>query len=149
MTLDPATRRIELLLVEDSPTDVLITREAIKSAGLAHVLHVVEDGVEAMAFLRREGKYARAPRPDLVLLDLNLPRKTGGEVLAELKVDEQLKAIPVVVLSSSRDQADVSRAYRLYANCYLAKPVDFPSLVELISSLKRFWVGTATLPDGA
>src|SRR5882757_8684674 len=120
-------RRIEILMVEDSPSDVLITREALKDSKLINELHVVEDGVEAMAFLRKEGQYAAMPRPDLVLLDWNLPRKTGRDVLAEVKSDEQLKLVPVVVLTSSKAEVDVLRAYGLHANAYVTKPVGFDS----------------------
>jgi two-component system, chemotaxis family, response regulator Rcp1 len=133
-------------MVEDSPSDVLITREAIQQAKLVNNLHVVDDGVEAMAFLRKEEKYASAPRPDLVLLDWNLPRKNGREVLAEIKADEQLKLIPVVILTSSRDERDVLRAYGLHANCYVTKPIGFPSFVELVRSLDHFWFNVVTLP---
>jgi CheY-like chemotaxis protein len=141
-------KRIEILMVEDSPTDVLITREAIKGSKLVNDLHVVEDGVEAMSFLRREGRYASSPRPDLVLLDWNLPRKSGHEVLGEIKSDQDLKVIPVVILTSSRADVDVLKAYGLHANCYVTKPVDFSSYVELVTSLNHFWFSTVTLPSG-
>jgi two-component system response regulator len=141
-----AIKRIEILMVEDSPSDVLITREAIDQAKLINGLHVVDDGVEAMAFLRKEGRYADVPRPDLVLLDWNLPRKSGREVLAEIKSDESLKMIPVVVLTSSKDEADVLKAYGLHANCYITKPVDFSSFVELVRSINHFWFTVVTLP---
>src|SRR3954470_19805939 len=145
MRNDPS-RRVEILMVEDSPTDVLITREAIDQAKLVNTLHVVEDGEEAMDFLRKQGRHGTAPRPDLVLLDWNLPRKTGGEVLDEIKTDDQLKVIPVVVLTSSRSDRDVLKAYGLHANCYITKPVDFSSFVELVSSLNHFWFSIVTLP---
>lgn len=135
-------------MVEDSPTDVLLTREAIDQAKLINTLHVVEDGEEAMEFLHKQGKHGTAPRPDLVLLDWNLPRKTGREVLGEIKTDEQLKLIPVVVLTSSRAEVDVLKAYGLHANCYITKPVDFSSFVELVSSLNHFWFSIVTLPTG-
>src|SRR3954468_21235787 len=118
-------RRIEILMVEDSPSDVLITREALKDSKLINQLHVVEDGVEAMAFLRKEGQFASAPKPDVVLLDWNLPRKTGRDVLAEIKADDHLKIIPVVILTSSRAEVDVLRAYGLHANAYVTKPIGF------------------------
>jgi two-component system response regulator len=137
----------EILLVEDSPSDVLMTRDALKGAKISNNLHVVEDGEDAMMFLRREGEYAMAPRPHLVLLDLNLPRKTGREVLAEVKGDSDLKLIPVVVLTTSKAEVDVLAAYGLHANCYVTKPVDFQSFVSIIASIERFWFTVVTLPD--
>jgi two-component system response regulator len=111
-------------------------------------VHVVEDGVAAMAFLRQAGKYAGAPRPDLILLDLNLPGKDGREVLAEIKTDERLKHIPVVILTTSRDEQDVLKAYGLHANCYITKPVDFGQFLEVVKSIEHFWVTVVTLPPG-
>jgi len=137
---------IVILMVEDSPTDVLITREALNHAKVINNLHVVEDGVEAMAFLRKEGKYANAPRPDLILLDLNLPRKNGQEVLAEVKGDESLKLIPVVVLTTSKAEEDIVKAYGLHANCYITKPVDFANFAEVVRSIREFWFAVVTLP---
>ncbi len=139
-------RRIEILMVEDSPTDVLITREALKDSKLINELHVVEDGEEAMAFLRQEGRYASVPRPDLMLLDWNLPRKTGRDVLAEVKSDDHLKVIPVVILTSSKAEIDVLRAYGLHANAYVTKPVGFESFVEMVGSISHFWFSVVTLP---
>src|SRR3954469_14411372 len=139
-------RRIEILMVEDSPTDVLITREALRDSKLVNELHVVEDGVEAMAFLRKEGQYASVPRPDLVLLDWNLPKKDGRDVLKEIKSDEQLKLIPVVVLTSSKAEMDVFRAYGLHANAYITKPVRFESFVEMVALIGQFWFSVVTLP---
>ncbi|HEY8206944.1 MAG TPA: response regulator [Myxococcaceae bacterium] len=139
-------RRIEILMVEDSPTDVLITREALKDSKLLNELHVVEDGVEAMAFLRQEGQYASSPKPDLVLLDWNLPRKTGREVLTEIKSDAQLKLIPVVILTSSKAEVDVLRAYGLHANAYVTKPVKFESFLEMVGTIGQFWFSVVTLP---
>jgi two-component system response regulator len=139
-------RRIEILMVEDSPTDVLITREALKDSKLINELHVVDDGVEAMAFLRQQGQYASVPRPDLVLLDWNLPKKTGRDVLAEVKSDDQLKIIPVVILTSSKAEIDVLRAYGLHANAYVTKPVAFESFVEMVGSISHFWFSVVTLP---
>jgi len=133
-------------MVEDSPTDVLITREALLGSKLINELHVVEDGVDAMAFLRREERFASAPRPDLVLLDWNLPRKTGRDVLAEIKSDDALKLIPVVILTSSKAEVDVLRAYGLHANAYVTKPVSFESFVELVGSISNFWFSVVTLP---
>ncbi len=139
----------EILLVEDSPSDVLMTREALQSAKVANNLHVVEDGVEAMQFLRCQGQYANIPRPHLVLLDLNLPRKTGHEVLAEIKNDPTLKTIPVVVLTTSNAEKDVLQSYGLHANCYITKPIDFPNFATVIQSIERFWFTVVTLPEEA
>jgi two-component system response regulator len=149
MKTPPAMRPIEILLVEDSPTDVLLAREALEYSKLLNNLHVVSDGVQAMDFLRREGEYSQAPRPDLVLLDLNLPRKDGREVLAEIKADETLKLIPVVILTTSHDEKDVAAAYGSYANCYITKPVDFNQFVEVIKSIENFWLMVVTLPGGS
>ena len=139
----------EILLVEDSPSDVLLTREALQTAKVLNNLHVVEDGVEAVAFLRRQGRYAAAPRPHLILLDLNLPRKNGREVLAEIKGDPVLRLIPVVVLTTSKSEEDVLHAYGLHANCYVTKPVDFGSFAAVIRSIERFWFTVVTLPEEA
>ena len=138
---------IELLLVEDSEPDVRLTMEALRDAKVKNRLWVVEDGVEAMAFLRREGRYADAPRPDLVLLDLNLPRKDGREVLKEIKSDDVLKRIPVVVLTTSKSEEDVLRAYDLHANCYITKPVDFNRFLDVVRSIEDFWLTVVRLPD--
>jgi two-component system response regulator len=137
----------EILLVEDSPSDVLMTREALQSAKVLNNLHVVEDGVEAMAFLRQQGKFAASTRPHLVLLDLNLPRKSGREVLSEIKGDAELKMIPVVVLTTSKAEVDVLNAYGLHANCYITKPVDFRAFAGVIWSIENFWFTVVTLPD--
>jgi CheY-like chemotaxis protein len=139
----------EILMVEDSPSDALITREALEYAKLLHRLHVVEDGVRALAFLRREGPYAQAPRPDLILLDLNLPRKDGREVLVDVKADDHLKTIPVVVLTTSRADEDILRAYGLHANCYITKPVDFVRFAEVVRAIEHFWFTVVTLPPNA
>jgi CheY-like chemotaxis protein len=139
-------RRIEILMVEDSPSDILITREALRGSKLINELHVVEDGEQAMAFLRQQGNYAEAPRPDLVLLDWNLPRKTGKEVLEEVKSDEDLKLIPVVILTASKAEADVLKAYGLHANAFVSKPVGFESFVELVGTVSHFWFSVVTLP---
>lgn len=141
-------KSIEILLVEDSPTDVLIAREALAEARIINTIHVTEDGVEAMQFLRREGNYANAVRPDLILLDLNLPRKNGREVLAEIKSDELLKSIPVVVLTTSEAEEDVLRSYDLHANCYVVKPVGFENFVNAVRSISDFWFNIVTLPTG-
>ncbi len=146
-TLNP--RIIDILLVEDSPADVLITREALTEAKLLNTIHVVENGVEALEFLRKTGKYANVRRPDLILLDLNLPRKNGREVLAEIKADEQLKAIPVVVLTTSSAEEDILKSYNLHANCYVVKPVEFASFVKAVQSIRQFWFTIVTLPPEA
>ena len=146
-TLNP--RIIDILLVEDSPADVLITREALTEAKLLNTIHVVENGVEALEFLRKTGQYANARRPDLILLDLNLPRKNGREVLAEIKADEQLKAIPVVVLTTSSAEEDILKSYNLHANCYVVKPVEFASFVKAVQSIRQFWFTIVTLPPEA
>ena len=140
-------RPVEILLVEDSPGDVRLTVEALREGRVRNHLNVVPDGVEAMAFLRREGKYAGSPRPDVVLLDLNLPRKDGREVLAEIKADERLKRIPVVVLTTSRDERDVLRSYELHANCYITKPVDLDQFIAVVQSIENFWLTVVTLPE--
>ncbi len=139
---------IELLLVEDSEPDVRLTIEALHEAKVKNRLWVVEDGVEAMAFLRQENRHADAPRPDLILLDLNLPRKDGREVLREIKADPSLRRIPVVILTTSRSEEDVLRAYDLHANCYITKPVDFSRFMEVVKSIEDFWLTVVKLPDG-
>ncbi len=138
---------IELLLVEDSEPDVRLTMEALREAKVKNRLWVVEDGVEAMAFLRQQDGHADAPRPDLILLDLNLPRKDGREVLREIKSDDSLKRIPVVILTTSRSEEDVLRAYDLHANCYITKPVDFTRFMEVVKSIEDFWLTVVKLPD--
>ena len=137
---------IDILLVEDSPADVLITREAFAEFKIVNTLHVAEDGVEAMAFLNQDGKYASVPRPDLILLDLNLPRKNGREVLAEIKNDPKLKNIPVVILTTSHSEKDVLQAYDQHANCYIVKPVGFDNFVEAVKTIRQFWFSVVTLP---
>lgn len=137
---------IEILLVEDSPSDQLLAREALADGSVATRLHVVSDGVEAMAFLRREGRHGGAPRPDLILLDLNLPRKDGREVLAEIKGCDELRRIPVVVLTTSESEQDVRQAYQLHANCYIPKPVDFDAFRRAVRSIEDFWFLTVRLP---
>ncbi|MGO8702247.1 MAG: response regulator [Candidatus Brocadiia bacterium] len=139
-------RPIEILLVEDSAADVGLTVEAFKDAKIFNRMSVVEDGVEAMAFLRREGSHARAPRPDLILLDLNLPRKDGRQVLKEIKAEPALRNIPVVVLTTSKGEEDVLRAYDLHANCYVKKPVDFNRFMDVVKSIESFWLTVVTLP---
>ena len=140
---------VDIILVEDSPADVLITREAFEEFRLTNTLHIVEDGVEAMAFLNQEGKYASAPQPDLILLDLNLPRKNGREVLTEIKADPRFKSIPVVILTTSHSEKDVLQAYDQHANCYIVKPVGFENFVEAMKSIRQFWFSVVTLPPEA
>lgn len=146
MAKHPSLRTAEILLVEDSPTDALLTRKALESSHLSNRMHLVQDGVQALAFLRREPPYTNVPRPDLILLDLNLPRKDGREVLQEIKSDRSLAKIPVVVLTTSRAEADILGAYDLHANCYIVKPVDFDKFVEVIANTKEFWFTLVTLP---
>jgi two-component system, chemotaxis family, response regulator Rcp1 len=148
MPTNNVLKHIEILLVEDSPTDVLIAREALEEAKLINTIHVADDGVEAMNFLNKRGKFASAPRPDLILLDLNLPRKNGREVLAEIKADNDLKNIPVVVLTTSSAEEDILRSYNLHANCYVVKPVEFTSFVRAVQSIEQFWFSVVTLPPG-
>ena len=140
---------LEVLLVEDSPGDVRLTREALKDAKVHINLHVAPDGAEAMAFLKREGDYANVPRPDLILLDLNLPKKDGREVLAEIKESESLKSIPVVILTTSASEEDILRSYRLHANCYISKPVDLDGFLKVIRSIDSFWLSIVKLPREA
>jgi CheY-like chemotaxis protein len=137
---------IEILLVEDNPGDVRLTREALKEGKVYSNLHTVKDGVEAMEFLRRQGKYSSVPRPDIILLDLNLPKKDGREVLQEIKTDDQLKRIPVVVLTTSKAEEDVLRTYNLHANCYVTKPVDLEKFMVVVKSIDVFWLTVVTLP---
>jgi CheY-like chemotaxis protein len=139
-------KQIEILLVEDSPADVLITREAFEEFKILNSLRVVDDGVKAMDFLRQQGPYKSMPRPDLILLDLNLPRKNGREVLAEIKTDPQFKNIPVVILTTSHSEKDVLQAYDQHANCYIVKPVGFENFVEALKSIRQFWFSVVTLP---
>ncbi|MDZ8188332.1 MAG: response regulator [Nostoc sp. ChiSLP02] len=137
---------IEVLLVEDNPGDAQLTRIALEDSKISIHLNVVEDGVEAMAFLRKQEKYVKAAHPDIVLLDLNLPKKDGREVLAEIKADEYLKRIPVVVLTTSQAEEDILRAYNLSANCYITKPVDFDQFVKIVKSIENFWFAIVKLP---
>ncbi|CAA9278850.1 MAG: Two-component transcriptional response regulator, LuxR family [uncultured Actinomycetospora sp.] len=142
---DPADE-IHVLLVEDDPGDVLMTQEAFEHHKLRNQLHVVADGVEALSFLRAEGEYADAPRPGLILLDLNLPRKDGRQVLEEVKNDESLRSIPIVVLTTSQAEEDILRSYNLHANAYVAKPVDFERFIEVIRQIDDFFVTVVKLP---
>lgn len=143
---DGTMRAVEILLVEDSPGDVRLTQEALKDSKLLNNLSVVRDGVEAMSFLQRQGGYAEAVRPDLILLDLNLPRKDGREVLQEIKNDDDLKRIPVVVLTTSASEKDILATYNLHANCYITKPVDFMQFISVVKSIESFWFTIVKLP---
>ena len=148
MTIDTLTmiKPIEILLVEDNPGDVDLTREALEGGKLRNILHVVSDGEEAMAFLRKEGKHANAPRPGLVLLDLNLPKKNGREVLAEIKADDYLKRIPVVVLTTSQAEEDIAKSYNLHANCYVTKPIELGHFIKVVQAIEEFWLTIVELP---
>jgi two-component system, chemotaxis family, response regulator Rcp1 len=141
-----AKEPLHVLQVEDNPADVRLTREAFDLCRNLYRLHVVPDGVTAVEFLRRAGRFASAPRPDLILLDLNLPKMDGREVLREIKADESLRNIPVVVLTTSSATDDIQRAYELHANCFITKPVNVERFFEIISEVERFWLDTATLP---
>jgi CheY-like chemotaxis protein len=142
----PSGRPIEILLVEDNPGDVRLTVEGLNEGKVRNNLHVARDGVEALAFLRRQGQFADAVRPDLILLDLNLPRKDGREVLSEIKSDPELKTIPVVVLTTSRAEQDVLHSYQLQANCYITKPVGLEQFITVVKSIEDFWLTVVTLP---
>jgi two-component system, chemotaxis family, response regulator Rcp1 len=137
---------IDILLVEDNPGDVRLTREALKDAKVLNEVYVAQDGVEAMEFLQRKGKFANVPTPDLVLLDLNLPRKDGREVLAEIKQDPKLKRIPVVILTTSKADEDIIKTYNLHANAYITKPVDLNRFIDIIHALEEFWFSIVKLP---
>jgi CheY-like chemotaxis protein len=143
------TPPVEILLVEDNPGDVRLTKEALKEGKVYSNLHWAKDGVEALEFLRREGPHANAPRPDIILLDLNLPKKDGREVLSVIKRDDSLKHIPVVVLTTSKAEEDVLRSYELHANCYVTKPVDLDKFIMVVKSIDRFWLTVVTLPPVA
>ncbi len=139
-------RPIDILLVEDNPGDVRLTVEALRDSKVRNKLYVAKDGMEATAFLRREGKYADAPHPDLILLDLNLPKKDGPEVLAEIKEDPALKHIPVVILTSSKAEEDIIKTYNLHANCYVTKPIDLEQFMMVVNSIRDFWLTIVKLP---
>lgn len=147
MDIESLGRPADFLLVEDNPGDVRLTQEALKSHKVQNNLHVVNDGEEAMSFLRKEGKHANAPRPDIILLDLNLPRKDGREVLADIKSDPSLKTIPVVVITSSEAEQDVIRSYNLNANCYVTKPVNLDQFIKVVQSINDFWLTIVKLPS--
>ena len=146
MTTDLTGRRAEVLLVEDNPADVRLTREALKEGRLLNNLHVVSDGEAAMLFLLRKPPYQDAPRPDLVLLDLNMPKKNGREVLAEMKAIDALRTIPVVVLTTSRAEEDIFKTYQLHANCYITKPVDLEKFITVVQQIEHFWLSVVSLP---
>ena len=139
-------RPVEILLVEDNPGDVRLTEEALKEGKVLNNIHLACDGVEAVSFLRKEGKYADSVRPDLILLDLNLPKKDGREVLMEIKKDESLRRIPVVVLTTSKAEEDIIRTYDYHANCYITKPVDFDQFIKVVKSIEDFWLSLVKLP---
>jgi chemotaxis family two-component system response regulator Rcp1 len=139
---------IEILLVEDNPGDSRLAKEALKESKLKNNLYVAEDGVEAMNFLYKKGKYSKVPRPDLVILDLNLPKKDGREVLAEIKNDDNLKRIPVVILTISKAEEDILKTYNLHANCYVTKPLDLDQFMKVVRSIKDFWLTIVKLPNG-
>ena len=145
--METETRPIEILLVEDNPGDARLAQEAMKEAKVKNNLHWVEDGVQALSFLRREEGYEQVPRPDVVLLDLNLPKKDGREVLADIKSDDRLKTIPVVVLTVSKDEKDILKSYDLHANCYITKPLDLDSFLEVVKSIEDFWLTIVKLPQ--
>lgn len=137
---------IEILLVEDNAGDARLTQEVLKDSKIKNNLHIVTDGVEAMGFLHQDGVYAGAPRPDIILLDLNLPRMDGREVLREIKKDDVLRRIPVVIMTTSDDEHDILAAYDLYANCYITKPVDFQRFIDIVKTIENFWFSIVRLP---
>lgn len=141
------SRPVEILLVEDNPGDARLTQEALKEGKIRNNLHHAKDGVEALHFLRREGPHANAPTPDIVLLDLNLPKKDGRQVLAEMKADDALKTIPVVVLTTSEAEQDIVRSYALHANCYVTKPVDLEKFISIVRAIESFWLAVVKLPS--
>ena len=146
MNFDKKIRPIEVLLVEDNPGDIRLTKEAMKEAKIINNLNVVEDGVEALAYLRKKGNFKGVKRPDLILLDINLPKKNGREVLAEIKQDIQLKQIPVVILTVSNAEEDIIKTYELHANCYITKPVDMEQFIKVVKSIDAFWFSIVKLP---
>ncbi len=149
MLTQASNDRIEILMVEDNPDDVMLTGELLKAAWPRTRLHFAEDGAEALTFLRREERYANVPRPDLIVLDLNLPKKDGREVLAEIKADDSLRRIPVIVLTTSQAPSDILRAYDLHANCYITKPRELDQYFEVVKCIEDFWLTTAKLPREA
>jgi chemotaxis family two-component system response regulator Rcp1 len=139
-------RAVNILLVEDNPADVLLTMEALKEGDISHELNVVNDGADAISYLRRKGKYTDVILPDIILLDINLPKKNGFEVLAEIKEDQRLKSIPVIILTTSSAKQDIRKAYDLHANCYIVKPLDFDAFLDVVRSIEDFWLSVARLP---
>lgn len=148
MAPNQETKPIEILLVEDNPGDVLLTQEALTENRILNRLSVAEDGIEAMDFLRSQGRFSTAPHPDLILLDLNLPRKNGFEVLQEIKLDPDLRRIPVVILTTSSADKDILRSYDLHANCYISKPVKWNEFIDVVHSIEHFWMSIVSLPLG-
>jgi CheY-like chemotaxis protein len=146
MNSQPISRPIDILIVEDNPTDVMLMREALEHAQLPNNLHVATNGIEGMEFLRRQGRHTTAVRPELILLDLNMPRMNGQEVLAAIKADASLRSIPIVILTTSNAKADVNQAYEQYANCYITKPVEFDAFADVVRSIRSFWFTIVTLP---
>jgi len=146
MTNQKGGKPIEILLVEDNPGDARLAQEALRDSKVSNTLKIVGDGVEAMDYLRKKGKYGKTARPDLILLDLNLPKKDGREVLAEIKADAYLKRIPVVILTISKAEEDVLKSYDLHANCYITKPIDLNQFVEVVKSIENFWLTIVKLP---
>jgi len=146
MVMGRRLKAVEILLVEDNPVDILMTKHALQEAKVFNTLHVVEDGEEAMAFLYREGSYADVPRPDLILLDLNLPRKNGREVLAEIKQDPRLLQIPVIILTTSEEERDIALCYQTHGNCFITKPVDMEQFTGVVKSIEGFWFTIVNLP---
>ncbi|ELZ24410.1 chemotaxis protein CheY [Halosimplex carlsbadense 2-9-1] len=142
----PQGRPVEILLAEDNPGDAKLTRKALEHGNVSNNLHVVTDGVEALEYLRQEGDHADKPRPDLILLDLNMPRKGGREVLAEIKDDEDLRRIPVVVMTSSEAEEDIAQSYDLHANAYLTKPIDFDGFIDVVQRIEDFWLTVVKMP---
>lgn len=140
-------KAIEILLVEDNPGDIRLTQEAFREGNVTNTLHVVQDGEKALAFLKKEGEFADMTRPDIILLDLNLPKKDGRQVLAEIKEDPDLKRIPVVILTTSKAEEDILRTYNLHANCYVSKPVDLEQFISVIKSIKNFWLTFVSFPE--
>lgn len=144
--MTPYGKPIEILLVEDNPADVRLMKEALKDSKVRNLLHVVEDGVEAMSYLRQEGKYSNVAAPDIILLDLNLPKKSGIEVLSEIKENDELKKIPVVVLTTSSAEEDIVKSYNLHANCFITKPVDLEQFIKVVRTTEDFWLTIVKLP---
>lgn len=144
--IETNTKVFDLLVVEDNPGDARLTREVLNNNGISSNLYIVNDGVEAMEFLRNKGKFVKSPKPDLIIMDLNLPRKDGREVLAEIKVDEDLKHIPIVIMTISQAEDDILKSYKLHANCFITKPIDLNHFIKVIKSIEEFWFSVVKLP---